>query len=174
LKKTAILVDASGSMAGGCDLRLMPAVDMSALPTEGKSLIVVATVKGVLHIRTFDFDGQRVVDTDETKLMAQAVLTAALKNQLESLSPPHVATEPEKAGVIATVTSLVGHTAGKRWEDAVNVMKIWLENLPIAEANLIVFNHTTASFSSPNKFVKLEGDPGKTKRIELSSPKKVI
>src|SRR5271166_2065410 len=92
------------------DLRLMYAVnDVSSIPTEGKNLVIVADVKGVLHFRTFDADGGVVVDTDETSLTTQAGSIADLKRQLESLWSPHELTSSEKDRVIAAVTSIVGH-----------------------------------------------------------------
>ena len=93
------------------DLRLMYAVnDVSTIPTEGKNLVIVADVKGVLHFRTFDADGGVVVDTDETSLTTQTGSIADLKRQLESLWSPHELTSsPEKDRVIAAVTSIVGH-----------------------------------------------------------------
>jgi len=93
------------------DLRLMYSVDdVSGIPTAGQSLIIVAAVKNVLHFRIFNRDGQRVVDTDETKLTTQARPIEALRKQLESLWPSYELTESERTWVIAAVTSIVGHT----------------------------------------------------------------
>ena len=95
----------------GYDLRLTPLVhDVGGIPTTGKSLMIVATVKNVLHFRIFHDDGQAIVDTDETKLTAQAELIEDLRKQLKSLWPPHELTKSEKARVIAAVTSIAGHT----------------------------------------------------------------
>src|SRR5262249_4882201 len=55
------------------DLRLMSSGDaLGGIPTAGKSLAIVATMKHSLHFRIFDGKGQMVVDTDETKLTTQA------------------------------------------------------------------------------------------------------
>ena len=52
----------------GYDLRLMPSVKgVGGLPAEGKDLIVVAVVDGVLHFRVFDRHARMVVDTDERR-----------------------------------------------------------------------------------------------------------
>ena len=71
----AIGEERKGPLAGGkiaFDLRLMSSLnDVSGIPTEGKSLIIVATVDNVLHFRIFDGDGKVVVDTDDKKLPEQ-------------------------------------------------------------------------------------------------------
>jgi hypothetical protein len=95
----------------GYDLRLMSSLqNAGGIPTDGKSLIVLAAVKNVLHFRIFDGDGKMVVDTDETKLTRQAEPIEALRKQLEGLWRPHDLTDGEKARVIPVVTSIVGHT----------------------------------------------------------------
>jgi hypothetical protein len=93
----------------GCDLRLMSSVkDIDSIPTEGKSLIIVAAIDHVLHFRTFDADGKMVVDTDETRSVEQARQIGVLRKQLESLWPPHELTMGEKGRVITAVTSIAG------------------------------------------------------------------
>jgi hypothetical protein len=87
--------------------------NVGGIPTEGKSLIIVAAEKNVLHFRIFGSDGKMVVDTDGTKLTTQAGLIEDLRKQLESLWPPHELTDGEKARVIPVVTSIVGHTPGR-------------------------------------------------------------
>ncbi len=95
----------------GCDLRLMSSVkDKSALPTAGKSLIIVATVDQVLHLRIFDGDGRVVVDTDEKGLTQFSRQIEDFRKQLEGVWPPHQLTKSEKARVIDAVTSMVGYT----------------------------------------------------------------
>jgi multidrug efflux pump subunit AcrB len=95
----------------GCDLRLMPAADdVSEMPAEGKSLIVVALVDQVLHFRIFDGDGKMVVYTYVRGQTEEAQPIEELWRQLESLWPPHELTGSEKDRVIAAVTSIVGHT----------------------------------------------------------------
>jgi hypothetical protein len=84
--------------------------DISGIPTEGKMLIIVATVKGVLHFRIFDADGKAVVDTDETRLAGLARQIEHLRKQLEGLWPPHVLTWYEKSRVNTAVTWIAGHT----------------------------------------------------------------
>jgi hypothetical protein len=84
--------------------------DVSVIPTEGKDLIVVATVNNVLHFRIFDGDGKVVVDTDEKKLPEQAQQIKELRYQLvESLWTPYELTRSDKHEVITAVTSIVGH-----------------------------------------------------------------
>jgi hypothetical protein len=102
-----------GTPGGGCDLRLMSSVkDVSAIPTEGKRLVIVAAVDHVLHFRIFDNDGKMVVDTDATQRTAQVPQIEGLRKQLEILWPPHELSTSEKGRVIDAVTSIVGHTPG--------------------------------------------------------------
>ena len=85
--------------------------DGSGVPTSGKNLVIVGIDNnGLLHIRIFDAAGNRITDTDETQLPAQAAAIATLKQQLPGLLPPHVLTDAEKAQVIAEATSIVGQT----------------------------------------------------------------
>jgi hypothetical protein len=92
------------------DLRLMSSVrDTGDIPTAGKNLIIVAVVDHVLHFRTFDDQDKVGVDTDEEKLTAEARPIEELKEQLESLWPPHELTAGEAARVAAAVASLVDH-----------------------------------------------------------------
>jgi len=59
--------------------------DVSGIPAEGKDLIIVAAVNGVLHFRVFDADGKVAVDTDEKRLTEQVRKTEDLRKQLETL-----------------------------------------------------------------------------------------
>ena len=71
------------------DLQLMSSVgDAGDIPTVGKNLVIVADVRGVLHFRIFEGGGRKVVDTDESRLTAQAGPIADLKQRLENLWPP--------------------------------------------------------------------------------------
>jgi WD40 repeat protein len=102
---------ASSKTLVGCDLRLMSSVkDVSAIPTAGKRLVIVAAVDHVLHFRIFDSEGKMVVDTDATQRMAHAQQIEDLREQLANLWPPHELTTSEKGRVIGAVTSIVGHT----------------------------------------------------------------
>ena len=94
----------------GSDVNVVSWGDGSGVPLSGKkSLIIVGPDnKGQLHIRTFDDVGNRVMDTDETKLPGtQATAIATLKQQLLGWLPPHVLTDAEKAQVITELTSIV-------------------------------------------------------------------
>src|SRR5262249_44229314 len=93
-------------------LRLMSWGDGTGVPTSGSNLVIVGTDdKNLLHIRIFDANGNRVTDTDETKLpAAQAAAIATLKQQLPGLLPPPVLPYAEKAQVIGEATSIVGQT----------------------------------------------------------------
>ena len=89
-------------------VRLMSAPSVSAIPTAGNQLIIVAVVNQVLHVRIFDGDGVEAVDTDETQLPGQAPEIDDLRNQVASLWPPHVLTDRETSQIIAAVTAIVG------------------------------------------------------------------
>ena len=94
------------------DLRLVSSVkDVSALPTAGKRLVIMATVGHALHFRIFDHGGNMIVDMDATEQTAQAPRIKDLRDQLENLCPPHELTTSEKGRVIDAVTSIVGHTS---------------------------------------------------------------
>ncbi len=105
--------------------------DVGEIPRRGKDLLIVASVKGVLHFRSFDLDGKKIVDTDEEELVKQAKpldaikgqlvglyagsgVTAAigaepleaLKGQLASLWPPHALTKGEKRRIIEAATAM--------------------------------------------------------------------
>ena len=120
-----------------CYLRLMPSVkDVSGIPTAGDSLIIVADVDHVLHFRIFDGYGKVVVDTDETKLPAQAQRIKHLKKLLESLWPPQRATSSERVWINGTITTLVGYTWSQTPEWVFGLA--WLSHLFILYVHGIV------------------------------------
>jgi hypothetical protein len=90
----------------GYDLQLILDDD---IPDKGKTLIIVASVNKVLHFGIFDSAGDKAVDTDETKLTAQARQIKDLKKQLESLWSLRELTRSDKDRVITAVTAIVGH-----------------------------------------------------------------
>jgi hypothetical protein len=99
----------------GFNLRLMSWGDGTGVPTSCNDpscndlVIVGIDNSNLLHIRIFDAFGNRVTDTDETKLpAAQAAAVAALKQQIPGLLPPHVLTADETTRVICEATSIVG------------------------------------------------------------------
>ena len=101
----------------GIDLRLMPSLkDVSGIPANGKNLIVVASVGNVLHIRIFDAEGNVAVNTDESKLAAQAQEVEKLRMRLEGLSPSQSQELPksDKDLIIKAVASIVNDP---RWTD---------------------------------------------------------
>jgi hypothetical protein len=103
--------DWSGHPLDGYDLQLMSWGDGSGVPTSGNRLVLVGTdTAGMLHIRIFDAAGNRVTDTDETKLPGKAGPISTLKQQLPGLLPPHVLTGAEKAPVLQELTSILGQT----------------------------------------------------------------
>jgi hypothetical protein len=119
----------------GFDLRLMsPVNDVNSIPTEGKSLIIVANVQDILHFRAFAADGKKVVDTDESQLLDKAPQIAELKSLLGGIRQNRAGRwksklsksfllgplsnlwgvpelpQSDKERVISAVTSIVDHT----------------------------------------------------------------
>jgi hypothetical protein len=99
-----------------CDLKLtFDATDAGDIPTEGKNLLILATMDGTLHFRVFDGHGNVDEDTDDTKLTNQARKLEDLRRQLESLRPPHELTKRAKRRAIATAASIVGYSLPRHW-----------------------------------------------------------
>jgi len=100
------------TIPNGSNLRLLPAVkDVNDLPTEGANLVVVAEVDHKLHFRTFDDEGEILVDTDEARLADKSRQIEELKKQLAGIWPPHEPTGSERARIISAITSIVGQPA---------------------------------------------------------------
>jgi hypothetical protein len=88
--------------------------DVSAIPTAGKRLVIVAAVGHELHFRIFDNDGKMVVHTNATQRTAQASLIEGLRYRLKNLWPPHQLTGYDLR-LMPTVTDVSAiPTAGKR------------------------------------------------------------
>ncbi len=100
------------SEEGGADLRVVSWGDGSQVPTSGYDLVIVGIDdNGLLHIRIFDQNRFRILEGVETNFPAtQAGAISTLKQQLPGLSPPHVLTNAEKAGVLSEVISITGVT----------------------------------------------------------------
>jgi multidrug efflux pump subunit AcrA (membrane-fusion protein) len=100
----------------GYDVRLMPSLsEVSAMPHNAHSLIIVSEVKGVLYFRVFAENGKMIVDTDEAKVLEDPMPELShqldqLRAQLKTLWPPHQLTRVEKGDVITAVTNLVSRT----------------------------------------------------------------
>jgi hypothetical protein len=87
------------------DLKWMGRIDdVSMIPQNGNNQVIVALVKGVLHIRIFDAQGKRCADTDEENLEAPA---SKLRAQLECLSPFHKLSGSEERQILKAVANLV-------------------------------------------------------------------
>ena len=98
----------------GFDLQLQKNLqNKDEIQTDGKNLIILASVNDVLHFRIIDGDGniKKAVEKDavddETSLKEQAQQIEVLKKKLKSLWPPHVLTWSEKDWLIPDVTSIV-------------------------------------------------------------------
>ncbi len=96
-----------GDVPPGAELRLIPALaDAEPIPDEGRNLVVVATVGRILHFRIFDADGQRIANTDETRLPARAAAIETLRSELARLWPPAIPSAAEHDRIIAQVTAI--------------------------------------------------------------------
>ena len=98
-------LDDSGSI-----LRLMHWGDGSEVPDSGKNLFILGNDEtGLLHIRFFDPNGDRITDTDESKLpSSQAEAISGLKQELDELMPLRVISDHDKMKVIGEVVTIVG------------------------------------------------------------------
>ncbi len=128
-------------VTGVCTLRLMSsAKNVSDIPRQGRDLMIVAAVGGVLHFRIFDHDGKLVVENDENSLRARTRQIEDLRWHLVGLWPPHELTQSEKGRVVTAVTSIVGHDpsgklAGRGFLIRINVKgELFLEPSPWDEA----------------------------------------
>ncbi len=137
LLMSAELLLASGAPdLAGVDVRLMPWGDGSGVPTSGKNVIIAGTdANGLPHVRAFDANGNRIIDTDEKQSPAQAAPIVALKRRLPGLLPPHVLTGDEKTQVIRDVASISLHISlGKARNDLENGLKNHPQDLRLYKA----------------------------------------
>ena len=105
------------------DLKLIAINGRDELPVKGKNLIVLAVVNNVLIFRLFNDGGTIVVDTDETKLTAQAEQLAELKRRLGNLWPDHTMTDEENYQIISIVALLLARTPPGSFEIGVGTVK---------------------------------------------------
>jgi hypothetical protein len=99
-----------------CDLQLtFDATGLGDIPTEGKSLLILAIVDGALYFRVFDRHGKVDEDTDDSKLTDQARKLEDLRRQLESLRPPHELSKREKRRAFSAAASIVGYSLPRHW-----------------------------------------------------------
>jgi hypothetical protein len=87
-----------------------PAPGLDAIPSEGKSQIVLAEIGGVLHFRIFDQDGKRIVDTDETRLEGKARQIESLRLQVQNRDPSASFTGDAYVSTLCAVESIVNPT----------------------------------------------------------------
>jgi multidrug efflux pump subunit AcrA (membrane-fusion protein) len=93
----------------GCDLRLMASLkDVSEMPTSGRDMIILASVKNVLQFRVFDSESKRVVNTDEKLLPEKVAQVAVLKSLLAGLWDDHRVSPIDKDKVIAALMPIFG------------------------------------------------------------------
>jgi len=90
------------------NLQLMPSVDdEGGMPTEGRSLVIVADVGGVLHFRFFDALGQQILRMSEADLPDRARNINQLRLKLADLWILQKLPKGDKNRVVSAVTTLV-------------------------------------------------------------------
>jgi hypothetical protein len=92
-----------------CEIRLMPKVsDVTALPTAGKRLIIVAEVNRALHLRMFDVEGTMILDSAARRFTNTWV--EYLEQLVPRLWPPHELTFIDRVSVVNAVTQIAGRS----------------------------------------------------------------
>lgn len=135
----------------GYGLSLMSIPTTTDLTGTGKSLVIVALVDGVLHIRIFNSGGQVVVDKPEPELPSGqnlTYLTVLLKE-----SPFPVTSELSakiRSEIIEKATSISGHTPGRNGLKADRVIFDRRKGIFRAEGNIESFFLSEGNlFNSP-------------------------
>jgi RNA polymerase sigma factor (sigma-70 family) len=110
--EAALVAAAELRLVNQFELRLMPKVnDLSALPTAGKNLFIVADLDHALHLRMFDVHGKMVLDSDAKRFTSTWV--EYLQQLVPRLWPPHELTHVEELSVVGAVRNL----AGQNWHN---------------------------------------------------------
>jgi multidrug efflux pump subunit AcrA (membrane-fusion protein) len=101
--------EADANYVQGSDLRLMPRLkDAKDMAAEGRDLVVVARVGGVLHFRIFDSAGKRVVDAAENGLPEKSAQLAELKSIVGGMWDDPRVSPIDKDRVLAALTAIFG------------------------------------------------------------------
>ena len=158
--------DALNMLAGRTDLQLTPALNgVTDIPTSGKSRIIVADVDHVLHFRVFDGDGKVIENTNENMLNEQTSKLKDLRNQLQSLWPPHELTHSEKARVNAAIASIVLENHWVEWTGIVVYAKKGAIGIrPIKSPHFQADQEAHFGLSDENDFTKVQ--EGKEARLK--------
>ena len=97
---------ATVSFSARYDLNLLSVEGPNDLPEAGRCLTIVALIGTDLHIRTFDHNGEQVVDMPENELLGGERLSR-LKQRLMNPRPAELS-ELEKQGIIRDAISISG------------------------------------------------------------------
>ena len=92
------------------ELKLTRASALADLPTEGRSLVVVAEIDGALRFRIFDAGGRQVIDVAESDLASQSTAIANLKSRLDSLWATTNLLAEDKVAVLESTSAITGHS----------------------------------------------------------------
>jgi hypothetical protein len=99
-----------------CEMRLMFDVNNAGeIPTDGKNLLILADVDGLLHFRFYERHGNLDEDTDETKLTDQTRQIEDLRKRLERVRPPHDLSKKEKRRLVAAAAAIAGYRRERHW-----------------------------------------------------------
>lgn len=139
------------------DLRMISASATDELPSEGRSLVLVALAGGQLHVRIFDARGSRVIDKPEEELTSGAALTE-LKGLLDLGQSPDERgfSREEKRRIIAGAASVAGHTWSRR---AVVAARVQDRGIAVYKP---VFERVDAALEKlevPGLQIEMTGDP---------------
>jgi hypothetical protein len=125
-------------------------------------------------------DNARLLDEAKSSLVHLRERTAELEHMLAEIRVDQRKINRDLIGLRGILSKTVilvdasGSMAGDRWKDAVEVMAIWFEQLPVREVNLIVFNAQPNSFPGASQFLRLDGPEGESHRKRLIDHLKAI
>ena len=103
--------DGSRPSLKGTDLRIMNSLkDAQQIPASAKNLVILAQVNNAFHLRIFDAEGKRIVDTDEYQLKETRRPVGAFKKKNEHLWMSRELSDSEKVQAIDAISLVVGKT----------------------------------------------------------------
>jgi hypothetical protein len=99
-----------------CELQLiLDANDVGEIPADGKNLVILADVDGMLHFRVFEGRGKIDEDTDESNLTNQDRKIEDLRKLLDRVRPPHELRKKEKRRLLAAAAAIAGYRVPRHW-----------------------------------------------------------
>jgi multidrug efflux pump subunit AcrB len=93
----------------GYDLRVIPGLkESSSIPSQGKKLVILASVNNQLHVRIFDAEGTMLVDTNEDQLKKGSRPVDVLIREYVDLLRPRELSDLEMIPAVESIVTLVG------------------------------------------------------------------